>query len=217
MALHFNAKDLMGERFVHLEVVRLADQAERKPGSGLTWVCRCDCGTEIAVRGKRLTRGEKRSCGCKDRELHAKAMTKHGAYKGGKRSPEYTTWINIWQRCTNPKHKAYKNYGARGIMICERWRTFENFLSDMGPRPQGMTIERKDGGKGYEPTNCVWADWHEQANNRRGNRMITVAGVSRTLAEWSRLSGISHDTIAGRLKRGWTPEDAMRVAVGQKR
>lgn len=119
-------------------------------------------------------------------------------------TPTYSTWCSMLRRCYNSKEKAFPNYGARGIMVCERWRTsFENFLADMGVRPRGRSLERKDVHGDYEPGNCRWATPVEQANNTRRNRLLTYGGRTQTQTEWARDIGIAHGTLHARLAAGW--------------
>jgi hypothetical protein len=120
------------------------------------------------------------------------------------------SWDAMWQRCTNPNSNRFAAYGARGIKVCPRWSSYGAFLADMGPRPSGMTLDRRDGTKGYSPLNCRWATPQEQARNRSDNLVITLEGKRRCLAEWSELTGIHYQTLWNRLnKHGWTPEEAL--------
>lgn len=121
----------------------------------------------------------------------------------------YNLWKAMRMRCLSPKVKAYDSYGGRGIRICERWDSFENFVADMGPRPEGMTLERKDNDGNYEPANCVWASRTNQANNRRSNRIVEYAGERLTLAELSRKFGIPYGRLYMRLSRGVSIEQAV--------
>ena len=141
---------------------------------------------------------------------------KHGHAKSKAHSTEYMVWTNMKTRCLNPNNRAFKWYGARGISICDRWMAFENFLSDMGPRPGGMTLERRDNALGYDPGNCYWATWSEQQNNRRGNRYVSVGGISHTIAEWSHLTGIRQNQLGYRLAHGW-PESRLLNQPDPKR
>lgn len=110
-------------------------------------------------------------------------------------------------RCHNPKNAAYENYGGRGIEVCQRWReSFANFLADMGPRPQGATIERRDNDGDYEPGNCVWASRSEQAHNKRTNVHLTYGGVTRPLHEWAKLYGTTGSVLQRRFKKFGTLE-----------
>jgi hypothetical protein len=123
---------------------------------------------------------------------------------------EYRCWQHIKTRCTNPRCKEYKNYGGRGIKICERWMKFENFLEDMGRREKGMTIDRKDVNGDYCPENCTWSNWITQSRNKRNSVFLNLNGENKTLAEWSDISGIKRTTLWMRLfKYGWTLEKAI--------
>lgn len=129
-----------------------------------------------------------------------------------KRTRTYLTWDNMLQRCRNPRNTWYKNYGGRGIKVCERWSKFENFLADMGERPPGRTIDRKDNDGDYEPDNCRWATKKEQSNNHRRNRYLTCYDGpkgTKTLTEWAAISGRHYTTILHALKRGWTHKEAV--------
>jgi hypothetical protein len=182
--------DLTGERYGRLVVMR-SDGVHRYP-SGQTarwWMCQCDCGNLARVRDRTLRSGLTRSCGCLRSELARERAAKrnretrparthgHGSELLG-RSPTNLSWKSMIQRCTNPKNPSYPDWGGRGITICERWRKFENFLADMGERPEGTTLDRIDNDGNYEPGNCRWADKWTQARNRRAAkaRKATPAG-----------------------------------------
>ena len=125
----------------------------------------------------------------------------------------YRCWRNMKARCRNPRDPAYERYGAKGVYVCERWNSFDNFLSDMGEKPEGMTIERIDGTKGYEPGNCKWATMREQNRNKRSNHVLTAHGKTMILSDWADLVKIGRFTIAGRLKHGWSVERALFTPV----
>jgi hypothetical protein len=114
-------------------------------------------------------------------------------------------------RCYNPKRKEYKNYGGRGIQVCERWMNIHHFLEDMGHPSAEQTIERKDNQGHYEPGNCYWADHKTQQRNRRNNRMLTYHGQTKCMAEWSDLLHISQSLIYSRLKAGWSVERTLET------
>lgn len=117
------------------------------------------------------------------------------------------------RRCRIASKENYKNYGGRGISVCERWNVFENFVSDMGEPPIGMSLDRIDNDKGYAPDNCRWADRKTQNRNRRLSRVITVGGVTMKLCEWADVSGLTAQMIYQRIKRGWSPEKAIREPI----
>lgn len=119
-------------------------------------------------------------------------------------SPTYRVWSLMKQRCLNPKNTHYASYGGRGIVLCEAWHDFEAFYRDMGDRPYGMTLERKDNNRGYEPGNVIWASRLEQANNRRTNILISHNGKVQTVAEWGRETGFGKSAILNRIADGWS-------------
>jgi hypothetical protein len=129
-----------------------------------------------------------------------------------KRSSEERCWLKMWQRCTNPKQMGYKNYGGRGIKVCERWSKFVNFLTDLGPKPTPKhSIERRDNNGDYTPTNCYWATRHQQHRNTRKNVWITFEGETLCLKDWERRLGMGSMTLKGRLARGWSVRDALTL------
>jgi hypothetical protein len=132
---------------------------------------------------------------------------RHGlTYTGAWRS-----WVTIFARCESPSDSNYPLYGARGISVCERWRVFENFLADMGERPDGMSLDRINSDGNYEPGNCRWATIKQQNRNRRNNVLLTFDGHTRCLAEWAELMKIRHDTLRSRLEAGWSVADAINT------
>jgi len=182
-------KELTGQKFGRLTVVSRAGSNKGRA----TWDCICICGNRKIISGKNLLNGITRSCGC----LCKIGKKRHGMAE----SPLYQTWCCMRTRCTNINKDNYRNYGDRGITVCERWDKFENFYADMGDRPEGLTIERRDNSKGYSPENCKWATQKEQQRNRRNNRMIKYLGKTKCLAAWAEYLGISKGALGGRLNR----------------
>ncbi len=155
--------DIAGRRFGKLTAVGVHESDRRK------WLFQCDCGRPHVARSCHVKAGKIQSCGC----LDSKPL-KHG-HSMGKTSREYNSWQAMRFRCGNPNHAAYKNYGGRGIVVCDQWlNSFEAFLADMGHRPEGMTLDRIDTDGPYEPKNCKWSTWSEQQNNRRNTRKLPV-------------------------------------------
>lgn len=131
---------------------------------------------------------------------------------GMKGTPTYSSWKHMRRRCSDPKNKDFPNYGGRGIKVCDRWlNSFENFLADMGVKPDGFTIDRKDNSLGYFPENCQWATKTDQNRNRDSNTFITIGNETCCMAEWERRIGASAGTIRHRLKRGWSKMDAATI------
>jgi hypothetical protein len=128
---------------------------------------------------------------------------------GMTKTKTYVVWIGLRARCENPRHRAYRNYGGRGIRVCERWGLFSNFLADMGEQPPGMTIERRDNDGNYEPSNCYWTTRAAQNGNKRNTRFLVVNGERTYVCEASRRFGVPTTTLYKRLNKGWTGEQAV--------
>lgn len=201
-----NRKELAGQRFGRLvagESIHVQGKTQKK----LHYKCRCDCGSEVLVNAQNLRRGMTQSCGCLQRERAKSASLKHGM----SHTSIHNTWMSMLQRCIDEKCEAYKDYGARGVKVCERWMAFENFLADIGLPPQvGLTLDRyPDNDGNYEPGNVRWATKKEQANNRRSSRILEHGGEKLTVAEWEDRRGFRRGLIHCRLQAGWTPERAI--------
>ncbi len=176
------------------------------------WLCRCDCGIEKSINSVHLVDGHTQSCGCLNKELTIqrnksqenrlrtqKEKTTHGM----SHSTEFRIWANMLDRCHRPNNKSFKDYGGRGITICDSWsNSFEAFYQDMGQRPSSNhSLDRIDNSLGYSLENCRWATRLEQANNKRNNRMIIFGDKTLSLAHWAREIGISHSRLFRRIER----------------
>lgn len=193
-------RDLTGEKFNFLTAVRLH---EMRRGKGAFWVFMCDCGKELILKGVLVTRVTKPQKSCNEcyqnrRVLHGMTNTK-----------EFFAWRGILTRCTNKNDAAYKNYGGRGINVCDRWAEFKNFFEDMGLAPSKKhSIDRIDNNKGYYKENCRWTVSKVQNRNRRDTHMVTYNGETKCITEWAECLGMTFQALFYRLKRGWSLERA---------
>lgn len=194
-----NKSSIDGKRFGRLLVIGKAH--------GRYWNCICACSKITTVRRDHLTLLKVRSCGCLNADVASSTHSKHNAIN----TPEYKTWCHMKERCLNPNCKDFKNYGGRGINVCDRWMySFINFFTDMGEKPPGLTIERLDVNGDYEPSNCAWRCRKEQSRNRRNNVLNTglasevirlrKSGVGPS--KISKLLGISVHSVENVIYRG---------------
>lgn len=207
--------NLTGTRFGRLIVVKRGPNYPHPTKKIPQWVCHCDCGKDRIINGCNLRRGLVKSCGCLRKEITIARTLTHGCSgKRGKRATEYETWAGMRQRCFNENNSDYRNYGGRGITICERWDSFENFLADMGRKPSKRhTIERTNNELGYTPENCVWAIHLTQANNTRSNRFFVYKSRRMTIRQILLETGskVKYTTLKARLiHQGLSVEDAIR-------
>lgn len=197
-------KDETGRRYERLTVVERAESR-----NGAYWHCLCDCGNRSICRGADLRRGKRKSCGCLRIELAGERCTTHGLSRTG----VYSSWSAMNDRCYRPDTNGFENYGGRGVEVCLRWRRgtpggIENFVEDMGRRPEGMTLDRIDVNRNYEPENCRWADDQTQRRNKRSS--ITFRGRTDTVSGWARAIGISQSALSARiLVLGWPIDRAL--------
>ena len=185
--------DFTGKRFGRLVVLYWVS------GNPTRWMCRCDCGVEKPVEVELLKNGGSRSCGCLRSELLKSFHTTHGLTK----TSTYRIWSAMLRRCRNPKSKDYARYGARGIKFCERWLKFENFLADMGMRPDGLSLDRWPNNNGnYEPGNCRWATVSEQNWNRGRDSISWAFGIRMHNSDWASNFCIPEVELVDSLKKG---------------
>jgi len=201
--------DLSGKMFGRLTVFR---RAESPRPTETRWECQCDCGRQVVTASFRLRNGITKSCGCLANELTSLRSKKHGMF--GTRL--YRIWFNMKQRCANPKHVAYKNYGGRGITVCPEWQTFEPFCEwaiANGYRDD-LSIDRIGNEEGYSPSNCRWVTDKEQGQNKRNNRMISFRGEKITVAECARRTGIRENTLRWRIGKGMSDDQVISYREG---
>lgn len=174
---------------------------------GSMWLAKCDCGNTTMVRSLYARSGHTQSCGCFVLQKLAEANTTHGESK----SIEHSIWRKMIERCDNPRCKGYAYYGGRGIKVCQQWRQFANFLSDMGRRPsKNFSIDRIDVNGDYGPLNCRWASQNVQSNNKTNNLYLKIGGLSLTAAQFARIYNIPAGRIVQRKTQlKWNDRDAI--------
>jgi hypothetical protein len=205
--------DLIGQRFERLIVIARAERPSTTRAAGSFWLCRCDCGKEVVSWIGSLRRGSTKSCGCLNDEKIGNLRLSHGHTRNRTQSPEYRTYRNMLKRCLDENDKSYPRYGGRGITVSETWQEcFDNFLKDMGNRPDGLTLERVDNEKGYCKENCKWATRHEQMMNRH----VTKKCDGRFILDISKDTGIHYYTILNRWKAGDRNERLTRPVLQRK-
>lgn len=201
----FSQQDLIGKRFNRLTLQKLVLIEGRRH-----WVCLCDCGTIKTIKEGPILRSQVKSCGCWRVDLGKRLNRKHGMSRNGPSFHRlYSVWRGMIDRCTRPKAASWKNYGGRGIRVCEQWRDFSVFFKDMSPTwKPGLTLERVNNSLGYCRENCEWKTAEEQSRNTRTSIRVTVGLITKTCVEWSMDLGAPRPTVARRLRSGWAPERA---------
>jgi len=201
-----------GQRFQDWLIVNNLTTSIR--GETHNW-CRClRCGLEKWVNAGSLVHGRSMCC-------HKCSTVTHGENRNNKPTPTHQSWSDMIKRCTNKKSKFYKNYGGRGIKVCERWKTFENFKADMGERPSKKhTLNRINNDGNYEPGNCNWATKREQSINRRNVKLITLNNKTLCLTEWAEIKASEwkisdyhriYAMFTGRIRMGWNIEKTINT------
>ena len=187
--------DLTGKRFGRLTVIRKAEDFSNGNHTHHKWVCKCDCGKEKIVSGESLRNGSSKSCGC----LFLEKTRKHC----GSHEKLYYVWNGMKQRCYNKNSTHYKNYGARGISVCNEWKnsyeSFRNWAVKNGYK-EGLEIDRINNNGNYCPDNCRMITHFDQQSNKRTNKFITFNGETKTLSQWARYLGIKPNSLIYRIK-----------------
>lgn len=206
---------MSGGRYGRLVAVRRVGTRHRQA----VWQFQCDCGVVVERLLGNVRQGYTGSCGCLGLEALVARSVSHGATRGGKPSPEWKAWKGMRDRCLVPTHAAYSRYGGRGITVCEQWKeSFESFLADMGPRPPGLTLDRVDNDRGYEPGNCRWATTADQNRNKSDTLAIEDGGERLTLRAFAAKHGANASSIGSRMKsRGETAHEALRALIASPR
>lgn len=201
--------DISGQQFGRWFALK-----EGAPARHKRWLMRCECGVEKEVFLDSLLRGASLSCGCLAKELTKSRSTKHGAFAAYGETREMSSYRAAKKRCTDPKHHKYPSYGGRGIRMCEAWlNDFGCFLRDMGPRPPGTTLERKDANGHYSPENCEWATSRQQARSRRNNLWVEHKGVRMILSDYATAVGVSYKALHSRVSRGQNFAEAAQALL----
>ena len=192
-------KDLTGQKFGKLTVIKPVGKNQK---GNYLWECECACGNTSIVRSSNLLTGDTKSCGCLQREMASKTLKTHGL--SGSRI--YIIWEHMIARCNNPNDSRYKNYGGRGISVCDEWRDFLLFnkWAMSNGYNDNLTIDRIDVNGNYEPSNCRWTDKKVQANNKRNNHLVTYENKTLTISQWEEETGIDARLILYRLSKGWS-------------
>lgn len=205
-------KDISGNKYGRLTAIKYAGKSK---GKQTMWECLCDCGNIVIVEQQNLVGGHTKSCGCFNAEEIAKRNRTHGDTK----TRIYRIWHDMMYRCYSEKHDSYYLYGGKGITVCKPWHNYNNFKKwalENG-YSDDLSIDRIDGEKNYEPSNCRWATLIEQANNTNRNRIFEINGKRDTLANWCRAYNMSYSTVFGRIYDGWNIIDALTRPVQKKR
>lgn len=186
---------MIGARFERLIVEkRVEDYVSPSNGHHIRYTCLCDCGKRVNVLKEYLKSGRQKSCGCLRKEngnpTHREIHTRL-----------YKIWGNMCNRCSNPNNPAWSRYGQRGILVCDEWKSYENFRNwaKTNGYTDSLTIDRIDNNKGYNPDNCRWVDRYAQANNKRNNHIVEYDGYKKTLSEWASYLGIPYKTLHHRV------------------
>lgn len=199
-----------GRRFGRLVAVEMAG---RTPQRSVLWACTCDCGNHCAVSADNLLTGNTRSCGCLADERRARFQPTHGQSS----TRLHSLWCKVMERCYSASCRAFADYGGRGIVVAPEWHSFENFAADVGSRPLGTSLDRRDNDGPYSKENCRWATPTEQGRNKRTNRLLTLHGKTQCMSAWCEEFGLKAPTVSYRLNvYGWSVERALTTPVARR-
>ncbi len=210
--------DISGERFGNLTAIEPIGKTKHNE---IIWKCQCDCGKQTEATGINLRRGHAKSCGCLKGGFASKGKKKSnlgGKYTGVTKKSKrlYRIWIGVKTRCYNPNSGNYKYYGEKGITVCDEWlhnfQAFYDWAMANGYK-DGLTLDRKDNSKGYSPDNCKWSTMKEQAQNTSQTLKLSYEGQTKTLSEWSDITGIPKNVLKQRIKYGWSAEKTLTTQV----
>lgn len=200
-------KNLSGRRFGRLTALNVAGT---NSSGGKVWNCVCECGSTKTVSSSSLLTGTTQSCGCLLIEARISANTTHGLTG----NPMLGLWEKMMARCYCKTNAAYDRYGGRGIFVEQSWHDVQNFIADMGPKPEGMSLDRKNNDGPYSKENCRWATPVEQGRNKRNNRLLEFRGQTKCMAEWCEELGLKTSTVCRRLNHcGWSVDRALSTPV----
>lgn len=205
------AEELCGKKFGRLTVVKRCENYVSPKGvTRSNWLCKCDCGNELKVTADKLKSGNTKSCGCLKNEITVQRSFKHG----GRHTRLYSIYYAMVNRCGNKNAINYKNYGGRGIKVCDEWSGEDGFINFMNwansnGYENNLSIDRIDVNGNYSPANCKWSTRREQMNNTTRNHLITIDNKTHTLSQWASISGVNPSTIYYRLKRGVPEKEAV--------
>ncbi len=212
--------DITNKRFGKLVAIERCKNISGKTA----WKCKCDCGNTTYVSTSNLSCNRIRSCGCLKLEKLLERSTTHNQ----RHTILYSVWRGLRQRCNNPKHNSYHNYGGRGIKVCDEWdKSFQSFYDwayangysteNQKDEKLKLTLDRIDNNGNYEPSNCRWVDRKTQTRNMRTTKFITFNGERKSISEWCEIYGINKPSFIIRLKYGWSIEEALTKPIGSKK
>lgn len=212
--------DLVGQKYNRLMVIeRASDHIFPSGNKNICWKCKCECGNEVVVTASHLRSGHTKSCGCYSREMSKCKEVKHRKHGltfevGRKPTRLYRIWSQMKTRCFNLNDEHFKDYGGRGITVCDEWKDDFQAFHDWAVAngyADGLTIDRINVNGNYEPSNCRWATAKEQNSNRRNTPVVTFEGITKTLLEWSEITGVGYQTLYYRYRAGKTPSEILKV------